>query len=185
MLYNFSFLLLWRPLLLDLLTRGTSNGKSQISPDDFQFAQACINLAETCRSRTEEASQEHRANVFSWSPIYTSFLSELYVLALLSVESLRPQLECTNDLSALGGYRRLAASRCGDACATPAMDLLKVSRKGAIRMVEPISDMSSTDRSSPSSGERTTGRRPRHRSLDPQILRHQSSGQQQQRTAAQ
>jgi hypothetical protein len=125
MLYNLSFLLLWRPLLLDLLVKGSSSGKVNVSSDDVQFALACVKLADTCRIRSEELFQNRRINAFSWMVAYTSFLSEAYVLALLSIEGLASQLG-DGWLPALGGIRILAVSACGDSCATHALQILKV-----------------------------------------------------------
>lgn len=127
MLYNFSFLMLWRPLLLELLSNMKEEDGFELDPNDIQFALACVNLAETCHLRSEEMATKGRIKPFSWATVYTAFLSEAYVLALLSLEGLATRLR-GDTYAALGGLRMLAASRCGVACATPALRVLKVSR---------------------------------------------------------
>jgi hypothetical protein len=129
MMYNLSFLLLWRPLVLDIVQKAKANQTHM--PDHVQFALACIKLADTCRIRSEEMLQSGRINAFSWAAVYTIFLSEAYVVALLHVEGLRMNLG-DQWRPAVGGIRILVASACGSSCATQALNALKVRHQSVI-----------------------------------------------------
>jgi hypothetical protein len=130
MLYNFAFLTLWRPLLIDLIiTRQTSSSNSPPTQDDTQFALACIKLASTSFSRSEDTLQQHQGAVSpnSWPVMYTLFQSVLYLLVLLALEDVTEQLPEQIWRPAVVGLQLLAACRCRDGCAGPALDVLKVS----------------------------------------------------------
>lgn len=178
MLYNFGFLVLWRPLLHDLCSRLRSPGNrsidedSDMTQDDAQFALACIKLASTSFSRSEGSLEYGAVNPGSWPVMYTLFQSVLYLVALLSLDDVAAQL---SEIwrPALSGVQLLAACNCGDGCASPALDVLKVSAADARRLSGTdgaiTSDCLNLD-PDPQSGRPIHHRRGRHPGVGPAHL---------------
>jgi hypothetical protein len=132
MLYNFGFLTLWRPLLVDLCAR-LAHGNETMTQDDAQFALACVKLASTSFSRSEETLQYGAVSPNSWPVMYTLFQSVLYLLALLSLDDVATQLDQIWR-PAVSGLQLLAACRCADGCAAPALNVLKVCSGSGLAM---------------------------------------------------
>lgn len=125
MLYSFSFLLLWEPFLLNMLRKASSDDDSQLSQADIRVAIECAQLVNSVRARSEEISQHRGFERTSWLGTYTLFLSEVYAMVLSSLGNMPVQVR-SRVRPTLEGFRTLAASKCGNACAAAALDVLKV-----------------------------------------------------------
>lgn len=125
MLYSFSFLLLWEPWLLNMLSRADSDDDDQYSQADVRVAMECVKLVNSIRARYEETSQHRDLKPTSWFGTYTLFLAEVYAMVLSSLGNMPAQVG-SRVRPTLDGFRILAASRCGSTCAAAALDVLKV-----------------------------------------------------------
>lgn len=125
MLYSLSFLLLWEPFLLNMLSKASWGEGSPVSQADVRVAMECAQLVNSVRTRSAEISQHSGLEPTSWFGTYTLFLSEVNAMALSSLGNMPAQVR-SRVRPTLGGVRTLAASKCGNACAAAALDVLKV-----------------------------------------------------------